>query len=448
MRSTAHGVLLVSLLAMGCASPASTPDEEASALGEGFSGLDPRYGKDGVARGEDVPSGATTALAYDDSDRLLLLRSEFGEDDLLHVVRYDAAGKVDPSYRQRKPIPLTLAPEGGELHVQPLADGSAVVSVSALCALSDCPFDYDAPGKVSRYLFRLRADGDLDTTFASGKGFLTFPSPARKGTLATYGTQITRSPEGEVVIAVDQPKGAVDVSWLSPVGTVTKVVSTTGLEGETRSLAATSTQAVLGRAGYEADRYFGAVVGIDRKSGKTNPGMGRWTAYDPAGSLVTRVTATKGSVWVTGHADRKDTPFANDRVFVTKLGHDLLIDPSFGTGGTKTFDAGGGSGGELADLRERADGGVVIAGTVEAEGIFKLDASGTPSLRPGKDRQLAFFMLKKNGSMDTSLAKEGLVLVNAGSSSDRFLAISKGSTNVLAAGFSGRALILTKLFSR
>ncbi len=435
------------LFFLACAAPLGSEDAGESAL-SGFNGLDPRFGEDGMVRGDKVNGDDDTVLAYDDADRLLLLRANYAGDDALHAVRYRPDGSVDAEYAQRKRIPLTLGPTAGELHVLPLQDGSAIVTASALCALSDCPHDFDEPGRIVRYAFKLRADGDLDASFAGGKGFLTFPSPARKGDLATFGHSLARTPKGEVVIAMDQPDGKVDVSWISASGISLKTIALSGLGGSTRSIVATETQAVLGRAGTEGDRSFGFVIGVDRATGKTNEGMGRRTAYDALGPLVTRLVATEKDIWVLGHGERKDTPFANDRVFVTKLKHDLLIDPSFGTAGTKTFDAGGGSAGNLADLRVRPDGTIVVIGTVEAGGIFQLGKDGSPTLKPGQDRQLAIFMFRANGAMDTSLAPQGLVLVNAGSKDDRLLALSSGSSAILAAGFSGRSLVLTKLFTR
>lgn len=437
MRSLASLGWLASLSLVVACSAAGTDDGAAASAAVTQPSADPTYGPGGVLRIATVEPESTSALAYDDEGRLVLLSGQYDDRGLLRAERRLANGHPDASFGHAK-LPVLVAPEGGALELQPLPDASLVVAASALCALSTCPYDDDAPGKVRRFVFRLSPSGALDESFGGGKGHVELPSPPRDGALASYPMHLARTPKGEIVVAHDGPNDEVAVLWLDAQGRKLDERTIHGVSGETRSVAATNDLVFVGRTGGRGES-FATITAVERATGKTRRGAAEWRAQDFPLALLTHLVVSDGAVWAAGN-ERHEGDYGPSRAVVHKLGLDLLPDPSFGAGGTKVFNLGTGQGGEVRRIGVLGDGRIVVAGTIDAAGAFAHDAP-----LPKQDRDLGFVVLQPNGAYDTSVAERGTVMMHVGTDRDEVTTLSIGPRGVFAAGFAGRTPVATKL---
>lgn len=428
--------LLVALaLAAGC-----TPDDGEAAAADHAAlsdrdALDPRFGDRGLAIGDDVPNDATTSMAFDDRDRLLVAWSRYDGDERLRITRLRTDGTEDPTYGRGAKIPLLLPPLDGQLAVQPLWDGSAIVAATALCALSSCPFDPEAPGRTTNVVFKLDSAGDVDRGFP----MLSFGEGTRS-------LKIARARDNEVVVSIDGDGRRVELVWIAGTGAVTKRHEIRDVPGATISLAANEGHAYVGRAGFgrsssEPRDFYGLVAGISRETGARTTDFGPISVTEPRGAVITKVSATASTILVAGHADVEG--FGTGKVYVTKLDADLIPDVSFGRSGTKVFAAGDGGGGRLTDMRVLANGKILLAGSIEADGIWRHEGA-----LPGSDDDLGLVLLRRDGSFDESFGKRGRQLVHAGDKNDALLTLSKKSNELYAAGFAGRRTAVAKLLPR
>ncbi|MBS2014048.1 MAG: hypothetical protein JST00_14255 [Deltaproteobacteria bacterium] len=428
--------VLVTCALAGCS---GTDEDDAAAASEAALSdprVDPRFGERGLARSADLASESKTAFAYDDAGRFLLFNGRYDDRGVLRAERRNADGSLDRTFA-RTPIKVLLAPESGTIEALALADGSTILATSALCALSTCPYDDDGPGRVRRFVIKLSPSGEVATSFGGGKGFVEIDSPQRG--LGTYPIHLARTPKNEIVVVADRDRSEVEVTWLDANGRVLRSHRASGLDGATQAVAASSDSAYLARVGKPIDR-IGFVAGVDRATGRVARGNASFQNRASSLSPIHGISVERSAVWVVGSAPQEGS-VGPTRAAVRKLGLDLFLDRSFGTGGEKIFDIGKGKGGELTEIRTLADGRVFLAGTIELAGAYP----NGPGIVPGDDRELGFVVLKPNGAYDTSVADRGTFLVHAGSTDERVTAIGVGPKGVFAAGISGKAPVATRL---
>lgn len=420
------------LLSAACAIEPASEEEVVSGTSDlsGVSGLDPRFGKSGMVSGASVASESTARLTYDGQGRTLVLSGKPYEDNGLIVQRYDAKGALDASYAKSR-IAAMVSDES-IFDVQALADGSAVVFASALCIASTCPFDFDKPGKLTRYVFKLRADGTHDTSFAGGKGFLTYAS-ARRGEIGTYGLRLAKNERDEVAVVADDEKGALRIDWISAQGAVLSSASFSNVEAQTSAVAAYGNNVFVARAAGDPSitSSKGKVYLATKGKNALTPGDDTFSAKFVGVPIIRKLVATKDALWVLGYG--QDPKYSTPHVLVAKLAHDLFRDPFFGEAGINEFRAGRGKGGQLNDLVAFPDGRVVLVGGFEKDGGIL------------NDNQLAFVGLNKDGDLDHSFGSRGILLVDGGSKGESLTDIRTSKEGVFAAGFSGGKPIFTKL---
>jgi uncharacterized delta-60 repeat protein len=223
---------------------------------------------------------------------------------------------------------------------------------------------------------RLKANGSLDTTFATG-GKKTFSW----GALGRV-TAVLVAPNGKLVLAgFSGPEGGnVQVARLNANGKLDTTFGTGGIAavdfggddfGEAAARQADGRILVAGRS-----TAAGAIVARLRATGALDPdfgGDGR-VALPGGGSASAVLVQPDRKIVVAGNAS------GSGAMTVTRLMPDGSLDTGFGTGGTATIDFGA-----LADLAAgaalQADGRIVVAGytqSAEDVAVARLNANGSP----------------------------------------------------------------------
>jgi uncharacterized delta-60 repeat protein len=223
---------------------------------------------------------------------------------------------------------------------------------------------------------RLKANGSLDTTFATG-GKKTFSW----GALGRV-TAVLVAPNGKPVPAgFSGPEGGnVQVARLNANGKLDTTFGTGGIAavdfggddfGEAAARQADGRILVAGRS-----TAAGAIVARLRATGALDPdfgGDGR-VALPGGGSASAVLVQPDRKIVVAGNAS------GSGAMTVTRLMPDGSLDTGFGTGGTATIDFGA-----LADLAAgaalQADGRIVVAGytqSAEDVAVARLNANGSP----------------------------------------------------------------------
>ena len=223
---------------------------------------------------------------------------------------------------------------------------------------------------------RLKANGSLDSTFATG-GKKTFSW----GALGRV-TAALVAPNGKIILAgFSGPEGGnVQVARLNANGKLDTTFGTGGIAavdfggddfGEAAARQADGRILVAGRS-----TTAGAIVARLRATGALDPdfgGDGRVTL--PGGGSASAVLVQPDrKIVVAGNAS------GSGAMTVTRLKPDGTLDTGFGAGGTATIDFG-----SLADLAAgaalQADGRIVVAGytqSAEDVAVARLNANGSP----------------------------------------------------------------------
>ena len=289
--------------------------------------LDPAFGTNGVAA-VSVRSTGSAARVLVRPDGRIVLAGTAGDAAVSDValVGLTASGAPDPAFGASGVATADLA-------------GADLVTAAALQRDGKIVTVGRGDG-VGFVVARFLASGALDASFGGGDGWLA----TAVGTVLDEATAVAVDPEGRVVVAgyTARDAGWSDVDW---------VVA--------RYLADGTPDAAFGTAG---------VVTVDVAGG---PDLAFGLAIQPDGRLV-----VAGSAITAGGARE---PFAAARLTASGA-----LDPTFGTGGVALVDVSGASHAYTLGVALKADGRVVLAGTVWDSGddpglaVAQLTADGAP----------------------------------------------------------------------
>ena len=384
--------------------------------------VDPTFGTNGTTLTSASGADAITGLAALPNGAGTVAVSRIGPPDqypyapsaLAGLAEYTAGGLPVPTFGNVGLLVSTLDSSTTPAAVAVTPDGKFVVvgEVDHVYVSSASGSSWQTHGYVARY----DADGSLDASFGTG-GWTTV--------VAGPGRAVTVQPDGKILVAGSvglerlTAAGAVDTSFGS--GGIVTASSLVGLDYRGLTVLADGRIVFAGDSPVPGSSYSSRfAVGRLTTAGQFDTTFGTaGVATSPFGAsndfneLFAVSVQPDGTVLAAGWGQAEAAGV--DAAVVLKFTAAGAADPTFGTAGFTTVDLGTGNA-MLSALAVRADGRIVVAGTVgTTPAVAELNADGTPALAFGPDGSLQLPATPYGGSLAAMVVQADGNLVVGGS---------------------------------
>lgn len=326
-------------------------------------GLDPSFGEDGRVATPGPAAGATAAgemvLLAGTKPQTPSKRNRGASEDF-YVARYDAAGKLDPTYAGGSGIGV-IAADGEAVANATVFGSDGSVSIGGLATLgsANCPPGYlcDRTPVVVRFTTDGRPDGGFGEGGAARFSSLSVPY----ATDFLYGVEALAARPGGGLFVAGEGNGVTFLAALGADGSLDDTFGTGGLVTKTESESPTVVPVATG-----VDRAGDIFTLVHADSGTSLSEGAVVMRYAPDGKLD-RDFGDEGKTFVPSWADGLTvTSEGSSYVFswqtstLTRLTPSGSLDPGFGMGGSVVFPPGEAF--EAAAVVKRANGALLVGG--------------------------------------------------------------------------------------
>lgn len=422
----------------------------------GSGDLDPSFGSGGKVV-TDFPAPASdvaTDVAVQSDAKLVVLGESTADTGRLEtwVVRYTAAGALDPTFGNEGMVKLDFAsdPEGGELVIQPdgkivIAGSSSVVRLTA-DGMFDPTFDgdgkavfasgradavvLDATGRIivagGSTVARYTSSGGLDTSFDSdgtattaGLGIADLHGVAidSAGQIVVVGSIYPLTAPADMALARFNSNGALDTSF--GIGGIARVDFGGADLGQAIAIQSDDKIVVGGPHGSEF-----AIARLDA-SGALDPSFdadGR-ASFDLGGSVQALAIQADGKIVAAGGGSNK--------FMLLRLNSTGALDVTFDADGKQMTEFSGPSAVQTGALALQVDGKIVVAGSAAGDfGIVRYTSGGALDTTFDTDGKVitAFLGPTVNAGEDIAMQPDGKLVVVGTIATERDTAIARYTT--------------------